>query len=592
MASRRRVESSLEGSGTARGHCNARARRGVAASACTLLVVAVLGCNSDDDGQPDAGTPGAEVPDAQVDAGVDAGPPDAGCIDQDGDGRSACDDADCDDANPNVWAQCDSCQDQDGDGYWTGCDAYVLGDTEDCDDARSTCSTDCADADDDGTADCAQVTWIESIGARGDAGHFWGASAVVERSEGDLLIAGNAGLGGVSLARLDRRGQVLWERADSPDDPVLVVQDAIEAADGDFVVAGELRSQAERDAYASLVRYAPDGSVRWQRAYPGAGGARQVAELSDGGFVFVGQHAGDDGFDDILVVRVDADGHLVWQQSLGNPGYDDARSVLVDGAETVVVGTTHLEPSQNTVSVWLVRLDADGEVVSQTAYDTRWSSQRGALLLADGSLTVVGSASFPPFIGTTMLRVDSTALPAWSVSLDGGADASSVVETHDGGFVMVGSVSLPDANATYAAFIKLNSDGTLAWQRATGGFERSSADNGVDNESFATDAVFTSWGAIVALGQTGYSLGIDRQSPDPTRSENLIASLGAQGEVLDAACADLFDTQLGYDFHYGEETPGMTTDAAARTADVTEVDVTPKALEAADSNLSPLCPLP
>ncbi|HEY0135291.1 MAG TPA: hypothetical protein VGB85_14500, partial [Nannocystis sp.] len=42
---------------------------------------------------------------------------------------------DCDDANMNAWAACGTCADADGDGWFSGCDAYPEGfPSEDCDD--------------------------------------------------------------------------------------------------------------------------------------------------------------------------------------------------------------------------------------------------------------------------------------------------------------------------------------------------------------------------------------------------------------------------------------------------------------------------
>ena len=60
---------------------------------------------------------------------------DEDCVtDTDGDGFPA--GVDCDDTDPNNWSSCASCVDADGDGAYTGCDAYVTFD-EDCDDANA-----------------------------------------------------------------------------------------------------------------------------------------------------------------------------------------------------------------------------------------------------------------------------------------------------------------------------------------------------------------------------------------------------------------------------------------------------------------------
>ena len=102
----------------------------------TSLCLGWFGCSS-------SGGNDLSVPDAAVDLAVE--PPDLVgadltglCPDEDGDGRSAapgCGEVDCDDHNPNVWGQCASCVDVDGDGHFVGCDAYVTV-RADCDDGN------------------------------------------------------------------------------------------------------------------------------------------------------------------------------------------------------------------------------------------------------------------------------------------------------------------------------------------------------------------------------------------------------------------------------------------------------------------------
>ncbi|HUT52774.1 MAG TPA: SUMF1/EgtB/PvdO family nonheme iron enzyme [bacterium] len=63
----------------------------------------------------------------------------ATCTDSDVDGHFAQDGCgatvDCDDSDPNNWISCDTCLDDDLDGFYTGCDDYTgLGETEDCND--------------------------------------------------------------------------------------------------------------------------------------------------------------------------------------------------------------------------------------------------------------------------------------------------------------------------------------------------------------------------------------------------------------------------------------------------------------------------
>lgn len=87
-----------------------------------------------------------------------------GCIDIDGDGAGISKDwcvpdsileenrcceieNDCNDSDPNVWISCATCVDNDGDGYYIGCDTYDTKNGPDCDDSSFKCNVDCTKDD-------------------------------------------------------------------------------------------------------------------------------------------------------------------------------------------------------------------------------------------------------------------------------------------------------------------------------------------------------------------------------------------------------------------------------------------------------------
>ncbi|MBX2799723.1 MAG: hypothetical protein KTR31_18740 [Myxococcales bacterium] len=72
-------------------------------------------------------------------------------VDADGDGVTS--DADCDDASPDVWSDCDACVDADGDGAYVGCQAYVTR-PQDCDDTEATVAPGLAEVCDALDNDC------------------------------------------------------------------------------------------------------------------------------------------------------------------------------------------------------------------------------------------------------------------------------------------------------------------------------------------------------------------------------------------------------------------------------------------------------
>ncbi|MFO8057438.1 MAG: C13 family peptidase, partial [bacterium] len=80
---------------------------------------------------------------------VDDGETDPCEPDTDGDSTNDLDD--CDPVDPNNWSSCDTCVDSDGDGWYTGCDAYTTINGPDCDDTDENNWESCATCVDDDT---------------------------------------------------------------------------------------------------------------------------------------------------------------------------------------------------------------------------------------------------------------------------------------------------------------------------------------------------------------------------------------------------------------------------------------------------------
>lgn len=81
-----------------------------------------------------------------------------------------------------------------------------------------------------------------------------------------------------------------------------------------------------------MIRLDPEGTMLWQRAYGGSNEERanDIRTTSDGGSVFVGSTISTDGdvtglhgtSNDVWVVKLDANGALEWQRTLGGSGLD------------------------------------------------------------------------------------------------------------------------------------------------------------------------------------------------------------------------------------------------------------------------------
>jgi hypothetical protein len=221
--------------------------------------------------------------------------------------------------------------------------------------------------------------------------------AAVPAGDG-LALAGTTdhGTGGLKdgwLVRTDAQDQVLWQQTygEGDDDDVA----ALAAAGTGFLLAGSTRNQGHTDAW--LVRTDDIGQPTWQRTWGGPGDDEATALVADGlgGFLMaVTTRPGTDLPANAAIVRLDGLGTPVWQQILGGADEDvlQALAVLADGG-VAAAGYTHSSGAGRS-DVWLVRLGADGRVLWSRSYGGPEHDKASALLVLPGErLAVLGSTS-------------------------------------------------------------------------------------------------------------------------------------------------------------------------------------------------------
>ncbi len=302
------------------------------------------------------------------------------------------------------------------------------------------------------------VQWQRMYGGSG----YDGASSVAPVAGGGFVIAGrtnsqdgdvsgpdNGSFSDIWVIRIDELGDLIWQKkfGGSFSESGRSIR---QAADGGFLLFAEVRSDDgdidTNHGYADfwLAKLASTGELLWQRSYGGSSDDAPFAihPTTDGGNILVGftesvdgDVTGNHGWADGWVVKVDSLGNLEWQRALGGSGNDFLSAVTLTGdGGYVVVGRT--ESSDGDVigyhgggsDMWVVKLDADGNLI-------------------------------------------------WQNALGGSADSQgrSIIATNDGGFIVAGSTSASDGDVTFnnGAFdgwvVKLDSLGELVWEKTMGG---------------------------------------------------------------------------------------------------------------------------
>jgi PKD repeat protein len=158
------------------------------------------------------------------------------------------------------------------------------------------------------------------------------------------------------LVKTDNNGIELWNRTFGSDDhdTVYSVQ---QTPDGGFILLGVTGSYDSYDCW--LVKTDSKGEEMWNRTFGHDEDniPRSILQTTDGGYIIAGE-TGSEGAKpyDAWLFRTDADGYVQWETTLGGPGHDVAKFVLLapDG-DLVVAGDKDLHSEQRT-DFWLIKL--------------------------------------------------------------------------------------------------------------------------------------------------------------------------------------------------------------------------------------------
>lgn len=243
--------------------------------------------------------------------------------------------------------------------------------------------------------------------------------------------------------------------------------------------------------------------IQWQKTYGGTASdeASIIRATSDGGFIVTGLSYSDDGdvtghhgASDHWVVKLDAAGNAVWNNSFGGSGDDKGYDIvqttdggyIITGYESSTDG--NITFNHGLTDYWVVKLDATGNLQWQKSYGGTSADNSYAIIQTlDGGYAVTGfsnttdgSGDIPDNNGSWdywFCKLDAGGNIQWQKSLGGSAtdDAFGIVQNTDSSYVICGYSSSPDGMVTGNHgdndywIVKLDKTGALVWERSYGG---------------------------------------------------------------------------------------------------------------------------
>jgi len=241
------------------------------------------------------------------------------------------------------------------------------------------------------------------------------ATRIFVGSHGDYFVVGNQmnpdaviadaetpGYGGLEgrtgpyIARVQSNGQTVWERDYASEDNVIVV-DAVPSDTGGCLVLSTVYGFPNAADAIRLVRVDETGDIMWSRTFD-QGSCRGYSMLQlDGGWLLIaGARVEDTGRLQAFMMMLTATGREVWTRTYGDPEMISALHTLTETSDGrfVAAGTQFAACSQDQDDIYLVCVDADGEVQWEQTHATGKQVRVEALReLSDGGLLIAGSGA-------------------------------------------------------------------------------------------------------------------------------------------------------------------------------------------------------
>lgn len=267
--------------------------------------------------------------------------------------------------------------------------------------------------------------------------------------------------------------------------------------------------------------------VEWQKSWGGSSYDSFTSSLlfDDGSFIIVGRTESIDidnisnkGSTDVVIIKYNKDGNVIWQKTWGGSGYDSAFSIIKTESDgfVIVCETTSsdiegIESIAGTEAM-IVKFDKNGNIEWQKSWGGNHQDCFNSIeTTLDGGFIVTGYSASENIDGIVnegyedaiIIKYDKDGNVVWQKNWGGESNESfdDILYMDDNSFIVVGQSAssnieeLPNKGETDAIILKYDKDGNLLWQKSWGG----------DGNDFFEKLIQTENGEYIVVGQSASS---------------------------------------------------------------------------------------
>lgn len=302
---------------------------------------------------------------------------------------------------------------------------------------------------------------------------------------------------------------------------------------GSIIIGGSTNSI--RDNQDMLIMCVDDNNnTVWSKSAGGKTSDRcyAVIELEDHSIIAVGSVQISAGNNDMLVLRLNKAGAIMWSRNFGGPLNEEGRSVIQssDGSIVIVGSTSSFGTGRN--DVFLVKISLDGRLIWQRTFGTvNADVGRSIKQLKNGDYIVTGYASngIYPF-HTLLLKVNQTGEEIWSnVYIMGeSSEGRSVDVLPDGSYIVSGSTHLSRLSDNRSSMaLRADENGNVIWHK-----NYSLGNNEANQGIILRDNIYAVAGFLTSSRTNAFVMTVDVASGEQTAIQTYGSSGNSSANAL------------------------------------------------------------
>jgi uncharacterized delta-60 repeat protein len=330
------------------------------------------------------------------------------------------------------------------------------------------------------------------------------ASSLIQTNDGGYAVAGYTSSKGAGdydfwVIKLDSGGNKEWDKTfggTSKDYPHSLIQ----TNDGGYAVAGYTESYGAGGYDFWLIKLDSKGNKLWDKAFGGSDKdvAESLIQTTDGGYALAGYtFSKGAGYEDFWLMKLNGNGNMEWDKTFGGSHWDRAHSLIQTGDGGYAIAGYTFSKGSGKEDFWIIKLNSQGNIDWDRTYGGVSYDEASSLIQTDDGGYAVAGKTYSKGAGAAdfwLIKLDIKGNVEWDETFGGSNydEASSLIQTDDDGYAIAGGTSSKGESGYDFWVIKLDSDGNKEWDKTFGG----------SNYDYASSLIQISDGSYVVAGWT------------------------------------------------------------------------------------------